>query len=122
MSIYSGFATRRQEEAYDSLVVDLITVLQRRIIKFYLGQETDEQKFNSVLEHLQEYLRKMELNKYQQPKLSQTLTPLLQITASLAQQNLQLENPTTSSHPDKIIEQPGYSFSLSKKSVPLLTS
>lgn len=41
MSIYSGFATRRQEEAYDSLVVDLITVLQRRIIKFYLGQETD---------------------------------------------------------------------------------
>lgn len=64
----------------------------------------------------------MELNKYQQPKISQTLTPLLQITASLAQQNLQFENPTTSSHPDKIIEQPGYSFSLSKKSVPLLTS
>jgi hypothetical protein len=41
MSIYSGFATRKQEEAYDCLVVDLINVLQRRIIKFYLGHDTD---------------------------------------------------------------------------------
>ena len=41
MSIYSGFATRQQEQAYDSLVADLIQVLQRRVVKFYAGQEAD---------------------------------------------------------------------------------
>lgn len=73
-----------------------------------------------MLQHLQYYLRKMELNKYQQPKVSQTLTPLLQITTSLSQQNLQYENAASSQQPEKIMEHPDYSFSLSKKSVPLL--
>lgn len=41
MSIYSGFATRIQENAYDQLIVDLIQVLQRRIIKFYVEEEAD---------------------------------------------------------------------------------
>ena len=41
MSIYSGFATRQQEHSYDCLLYDLIEVLQRRIIKFYTGQEAD---------------------------------------------------------------------------------
>lgn len=41
MSIYSGFATRLQEQAYDQLIVDLISVLQRRVIKFYMGEEAD---------------------------------------------------------------------------------
>lgn len=41
MSIYSGFATRQQEQSYDNLILDLISVLQRRIIKFYVGEEAD---------------------------------------------------------------------------------
>jgi hypothetical protein len=41
MSIYSGFATRQQEQAYDSIVCDLIEVLQRRLIKFYAGEDAD---------------------------------------------------------------------------------
>ena len=41
MSIYSGFATRFQEQTYDSLLLDLLGVLQKRLIKFYTGQEVD---------------------------------------------------------------------------------
>lgn len=41
MSIYSGFATRQQETAYDGLVEDLILVLQKRILKFYNHEQTD---------------------------------------------------------------------------------
>lgn len=59
MSIYSGFATRQQEQAYDNLILDLISVLQRRIIKFYVGEEADESKFHSVLVNLQNYFAKM---------------------------------------------------------------
>ncbi len=64
MSIYSGFATRQQEQAYDNLILDLISVLQRRIIKFYVGEEADEPKFHSVLLSLQNYFAKMEESKY----------------------------------------------------------
>ena len=35
MSIYSGFATRHQEETYNNLTEDLLFILQKRIIKFY---------------------------------------------------------------------------------------
>ena len=41
MSIYSGFATRQQEQTYNTLALDLFDVLQRRLLKFYLGQEVD---------------------------------------------------------------------------------
>jgi len=35
MSIYSGFATRTQEECYDQCIDSLLYILQRRVIKFY---------------------------------------------------------------------------------------
>jgi len=37
MSIYSGFATRFQEEAYDHCLDSMLYVLQKRIIRFYSG-------------------------------------------------------------------------------------
>lgn len=60
MSIYSGFATRQQEQAYDSLVADLIQVLQRRVVKFYAGQEADEIRFHTILANIHHHLAKME--------------------------------------------------------------
>ena len=60
MSIYSGFATRQQEHAYDNLLVDLVSVLQKRIIKFYTGEEADEGKFHTILTTLQHHITKME--------------------------------------------------------------
>ena len=64
MSIYSGFATRQQEQTYNNLALDLFEVLQRRLLKFYLGQEVDEHKFNTVLSTLHGHLSKMEQSKY----------------------------------------------------------
>lgn len=35
MSIYSGFATRSQEESYDRLVFELVQFLAAKILKTY---------------------------------------------------------------------------------------
>jgi len=35
MSIYSGFATRNQEQYYDKMIYNLISTLLLRIVKFY---------------------------------------------------------------------------------------
>lgn len=59
MSIYSGFATRHQEETYDQLVEDLLFVLQKRILKFYRQESADEQKFLDVLKHIHAQMLKM---------------------------------------------------------------
>lgn len=83
MSIYSGFATRQQEQAYDNLLLDLIDVLQRRIIKFYIGQEADEHKFHTILNSIQHHLLKMEHSKYLQPKFGSSFKPLLDVTTSI---------------------------------------
>lgn len=41
MSIYSGFATRNQEQAYDQCIYDMLFVLQKRILKFYSNIDAD---------------------------------------------------------------------------------
>lgn len=83
MSIYSGFATRQQEQAYNNLILDLISVLQRRIIKFYVGEETDEPRFNSLLNNIHHHLAKMEDSKYLNPKFSNSIKELIILTATL---------------------------------------
>ena len=50
MSVYSGFATRANEQQYNKQVVNLIKVLQRRVIKFYLSEPADEDAFKSVFQ------------------------------------------------------------------------
>lgn len=77
MSIYSGFATRQQEEAYDSLAEDLVYVLQKRLLKFYHNEQADESKFISILSHIYASLLKMEDSKYLEPKLSRSFEDLL---------------------------------------------
>ncbi len=49
MSIYSGFATRSLQHLYDKLTFGLIKLLQKRLIKFYLGLDSDEKAFNNYL-------------------------------------------------------------------------
>ena len=44
MSIYSGFATRHQEEKYDECLDSVLYILQKRIIKFYSNEKADEEK------------------------------------------------------------------------------
>lgn len=70
MSIYSGFATRFQEEAYDNCIDSLLYILQKRIIKFYQGEPADEEKFISLVVKLHTQMRNMEKSKYLEPKSS----------------------------------------------------
>ena len=94
MSIYSGFATRQQEQTYDGLLLNLIDVLQRRIVKFYVGQEADEQKFHSILSSIQHHLLKMEHNKYLAPKFANSFQKLLEVTTSITSNPQSTPNKT----------------------------
>jgi hypothetical protein len=64
MSIYSGFATRSQEETYDQCIDSLLYVLQKRIVKLYKHEETDEEKFIAIVLKINLQLKNMEINKY----------------------------------------------------------
>lgn len=77
MSIYSGFATRSQEEAYDECIDSLLYVLQKRLIKFYQNEPTDEDKFISILAKLHSQMKNMENSKYLEPKTSIAVAELV---------------------------------------------
>jgi hypothetical protein len=67
MSIYSGFATRKQEEAYNLLIHTLIGELCNRIIAPV--KEGDEMTtFRKLLYSLIKKLQNMEDSKYLPPK------------------------------------------------------
>lgn len=83
MSIYSGFATRQQEQTYDGLLHDLLDVLQRRLIKFYTGKEADEHKFHLILNNIHTHLARMEDSKYLEPKYSPVFKELLTLTSTV---------------------------------------
>lgn len=77
MSIYSGFATRFQEEAYDHCIDSLLYILQKRIIKFYQNEQADEEKFITLVLKLCSQMKNMEKNKYLEPKSSHAVTELI---------------------------------------------
>ena len=93
MSIYSGFATRQQEHAYDALLVDLVTVLQKRVIKFYTGEDADEPKFHAILLSLHNHIAKMEESKYLEPKMAPIFEDLLAVTSQVSSQLPQPAHP-----------------------------
>ncbi len=74
MSIYSGFATRQQEEAYNEAVSSVIYILQKRLVKFFRGEAANDVKFFQVLMRIVGSIRNMEEYKYLQPKFSQSIT------------------------------------------------
>lgn len=97
MSIYSGFATRAQEECYDQSIDSLLYVLQRRIIKFYKNEEADEEKFISLVLKIHHQLRSMENNKYLEPKTSQSILELVKFMA-IHQKNIVAEKSKTAEY------------------------
>ena len=77
MSIYSGFATRHQEEKYDECLDSVLYILQKRIIKFYSNEKADEEKFMTILSKLHLQMKNMETHKYLEPKSSNTFEELI---------------------------------------------
>lgn len=87
MSVYSGFATRNQEQLYDNLVGNVLAALSLRIIKLYRREIVDEHKFRTVIEHQCRYLKKLEKRKvahlliqFMEPKYADILEDLLHRT------------------------------------------
>ena len=77
MSIYSGFATRVQEETYDEIVDSILFILQKRVLKFYNNEHADEEKFINSLIKLYSQMKVMETHKYLPPKNSATIHELV---------------------------------------------
>lgn len=52
-------------------------MLQKRIMKFYKREETDEEKFLAILSQIYSQMHTMEKNKYLEPKTSESIIDLL---------------------------------------------
>jgi hypothetical protein len=63
MSIYSGFATRNQEQTYDKMLYNLISTLLLRLGKFYKREPVYENTFLKIVFDQEKSLRKMEKHK-----------------------------------------------------------
>ena len=74
MSVYSGFATRTQEHKYNSLVETLVIALKKRILKFYAGEEADEEKFKLLVKKIYKKMFLLERGKFMQPKYTSCFT------------------------------------------------
>ena len=64
MSIYSGFATRQQEEAYDESIATLLYLMQKRLFKFYKNEPANDLKFIDLLMKIYNNIKNMEDSKY----------------------------------------------------------
>lgn len=77
MSVYSGFGTRLQETQYSSLVCALISLLNHRIVAALKGDYFDGDHWLSSFTGVYKAMRRMETQKYQQPKYSQYCQDLI---------------------------------------------
>lgn len=55
----------------------MLYILQKRVLRFYRGQPTDEEKFVNLLSKLYSQMKSMEGHKYLEPKSSRTFEELL---------------------------------------------
>ena len=67
MSIYSGFATRSQENYYDQILYNVLSTLLVRISKFYHNETVDEKSFFKILSNQERCLKKLEKRKVTLP-------------------------------------------------------
>lgn len=70
MSVYGGFATRLQESQYSGLICKAISLLERRIVTGIRGESLDIEQWGLAFVSVYKGLRRMEEQKYQQPKYS----------------------------------------------------
>jgi hypothetical protein len=78
MSIYNGFVNHDQESRYYELIKYLVLALEKRLIKFYRGEQCNEHKFVKLINKIKIKIRNMETRKYSEPKFGETLNELLQ--------------------------------------------
>ena len=91
MSIYSGFATRQQENFYDKLIFKLIELMQQKIVGQYMGCKYqfiisilkeisfDERTFARKVVKIYRTCKKMEENKHLEPNFSKSFKEMSEI-------------------------------------------
>ncbi|CAI2377369.1 unnamed protein product [Moneuplotes crassus] len=88
MSIYSGFATRNQEDFYNRLVEKLISMMSEKIVANFNGQSLpDEISWSKKITKIHKTLAYMEQNKYLEPRYSycfDDLTALLKSSGNIS--------------------------------------
>lgn len=78
MSIYSGFATRHQEECYDGYTGKMLVLLQKMVCEL-LGGEKPANRYCEAFERIYGGMKRMEEAKYLKPKLTECLGPLVKL-------------------------------------------
>ena len=74
MTSYSGFSSRKIEDKYNNLLKELLALLSQIIIS-----QIDSTKivpFKSTLHKLDNELKKLDSQKYSEPKFSKVIEPL----------------------------------------------
>lgn len=71
MSIYSGFATRKDESKYNGLLTKLILLMQNHILEFVEGKvgQAKALAYTKIISKMKDY----EEHKYLPPKFSELL-------------------------------------------------
>jgi hypothetical protein len=76
MSINGGFATAVLERTYNTLVYNLIYLLQYRIKRLYNADVVSEKNFQKVLGKTFNKIKRMETDKHSSPKFSEAMKDL----------------------------------------------
>ena len=76
MSINGGFATRQLDETYNTLVYNLIYLLQYRIKRLYNSEVVSEKNFQKVLAKTFKKVQQLEGHKYTPPRFSEAMKDL----------------------------------------------
>jgi hypothetical protein len=76
MSINGGFATRNLDETYNTLVYNMIYLLQYRIKRLYNSEVVSEKNFQKVLAKTYDKIKQLEGHKYTPPRFSEAMKDL----------------------------------------------
>jgi len=76
MSVYSGFATRSLERAYNKNLVQLVQLLQSQLITFMKGDPLDVDSWVPSFSRIYSNLQSLERQKYLEPKFSRHISEL----------------------------------------------
>ena len=76
MSIYNGFATRKQETVYLKCLYYMFVILQSKVASSVTGTHFDEFRFEEKFEKLYNKIRDLDKNKYLHPRFSMWFTEL----------------------------------------------
>jgi hypothetical protein len=118
MSINGGFATRNLDESYNTLVYNMIYLLQYRIKRLYNSEVVSETNFQKVLAKTYDKVKQLEAHKYTPPRFSEAMKDL----ADLMLKDIDLSNSRSPKNKTtKSSSSPNGPSSKPKTTVPNLT-